>query len=178
MEMYIQTYDSPLGELYLCSDGEWLTGLWFASSNHYPQQILDYDRGELTVFRQTRRWLDSYFSGKEPTFQPAYHIEGLTPFRSQVITCLQQIPYGKVTTYQTIAAHIAKQNGMKKMSAQAVGGAVGWNPISIIIPCHRVIGKNGSLTGYGGGLQNKIRLLELEGIDCSAFYIPEKGSAR
>lgn len=173
--MYIQTYDSPFGELYLCSNGKQLTGLWFASSNHYPRLILDYEHEDLEVFQQTRRWLDRYFSGKEPTFKPAYHIDGLTPFRSQVVACLEQIPYGEVTTYQAIAQHIAKQKGIAKMSAQAVGGAVGWNPISIIIPCHRVIGKNGSLTGYGGGLQNKVRLLQLEGIDCSAFFIPQKG---
>ena len=104
-------------------------------------------------------------------------MENLTPFRQQVIDIMNKIPYGKVTTYHNIAAEIAKIRGLEKMSAQAVGGAVGWNPICIVIPCHRVVGTNGSLVGYGGGIQNKVRLLELEKNDMSRFTIPKKGTA-
>ena len=106
-----------------------------------------------------------------------YKIENLTPFRKMVIDIMNKIPYGKVVTYNDIAKEIAKIKGLNKMSAQAVGGAVGWNPICIIIPCHRVVGSNGSLTGYGGGIKNKIKLLELEKNDMTKFIIPTKGTA-
>ena len=122
-------------------------------------------------------WLDIYFSGKNPDFTPKYKIENLTPFRSQVIDIMNKIPYGKTVTYNDIAKEIAQNRGIEKMSAQAVGGAVGWNPICIIVPCHRVVGTNGSLTGYGGGIQNKVKLLEIENNDMSKFTIPKKGTA-
>ena len=113
---------------------------------------------------QTCRWLDEYFTGREPDFAPPYRIDGLTPFRSDVIDAMLKIPFGKTVTYGEIAAGIARRRGLKRMSAQAVGGAVGWNPICIIIPCHRVMGANGALVGYGGGIGNKISLLAHEGV--------------
>lgn len=175
--MYRKTYQSPLGLIYMRSDGEFLTGLWFAGSKDSSKHEGDYEEKELPIFDETRRWLDIYFSGKNPDFIPSYRIAHLTPFRQMVIDIMNQIPYGKVITYRDIAEEIAKRKGLKRMSAQAVGGAVGWNPICIIIPCHRVVGTNGGLTGYGGGIQNKIRLLELERNDMSQFTIPKDGTA-
>lgn len=175
--MYRKTYQSPLGLIYMRSDGEFLTGLWFTGSKDSSKHEGDYEEKELPIFDETRRWLDIYFSGKNPDFIPSYRIAHLTPFRQMVIDIMNQIPYGKVITYRDIAEEIAKRKGLKRMSAQAVGGAVGWNPICIIIPCHRVVGTNGSLTDYGGGLQNKIRLLELERNDMSQFTIPKDETA-
>ena len=131
----------------------------------------------MSVFDKTSKWLDTYFSGQEPDFTPEYKIENLTPFRKQVIDIMNKIPYGKTITYNDIAKEIAKSKGIEKMSAQAVGGAVGWNPICIIIPCHRVVGTNGSLVGYGGGINNKIKLLEIEKNDMNKFTVPKKGTA-
>ena len=129
------------------------------------------------IFKETSKWLDIYFNGNIPNFTPKYKIENLTPFRSLVIDSMIKISYGEVTTYNKIAIEIAKKRGIKKMSAQAVGGAVGHNEISIIIPCHRVVGTNGSLTGYAGGIDKKISLLELEHVDMSILFIPKKGTA-
>ncbi len=131
----------------------------------------------MPVFDKTSKWLDTYFSGQEPDFTPECKIENLTPFRKQVIDIMNKIPYGKTITYNDIAKKIAKSKGIEKMSAQAVGGAVGWNPICIIIPCHRVVGTNGSLVGYGGGINNKIKLLEIEKNDMNKFTVPKKGTA-
>lgn len=175
--VYRKVYHSPLGKILLQSDGIYLTGLWFAGSRDESKHGSKYIEKDLPIFEETFRWLDLYFSGKDPDFTPAYKIENLTPFRQQVIDIMNQIPYGKVVTYQDIANKIAKLNKIPKMSAQAVGGAVGWNPICLIIPCHRVVGSNGSLTGYGGGIQNKVKLLELEKQDMSKFTIPKKGTA-
>ena len=119
---------------------------------------------ELPIFNETCLWLDCYFGGRQPNTVPEYIIEKPTPFRQKVLNIVSQIPFGKTVTYGEIAAEIAHQNGIVKMSAQAVGGAVGWNPICIIIPCHRVMGANHRLTGYGGGIANKLALLRLEGI--------------
>lgn len=131
----------------------------------------------MPIFDKTIKWLDIYFSGQEPDFTPEYKIEKLTPFRKQVIDIMNKIPYGKTITYNDIAKEIAKSKGIEKMSAQAVGGAVGWNPICIIIPCHRVVGTNGSLVGYSGGINNKIKLLEIEKNDMNKFTVPKKGTA-
>lgn len=161
--MYMQTYQSPFAEIVLASDGEYLTGLWFQGAKHCPQLRPDHF-ANLEIFQKTKKWLDIYFHGQQPAFYPAYRLDGVTPFRKQVIEYIKKVPYGKVMTYQQIAWEIAKNNNVRYMSAQAVGGAVGWNPISIIIPCHRIIGSNGTLTGYSGGIENKARLLELEGI--------------
>ena len=138
-------------DLRMCSDGTVLTGLWFVDSPDEKKHTTIGIRQHLPIFQETERWLDLYFSGKQPDFTPSYTMLHLTAFRQE-------------TTYGAIAKQIAAKKGISRMSAQAVGGAVGWNPIGIIVPCHRVIGANGALTGYGGGLQNKIALLKLEGI--------------
>lgn len=175
--MYRTTYDSSFSRIYLSSDGQYLTGLWFEGSRDEVKHEKNFIDQELPIFEQTKKWLDIYFSGKEPSFFPTYRLEHVTPFRQLVIDQMLQIPFGKVVTYRDIAENIAKIKGVDKMSAQAVGGAVGWNPICILIPCHRVVGSNGSLTGYGGGIANKIKLLENEGHDVSKFLVPKKGSA-
>ena len=158
---YTFRYVSPLGGITLASDGEALTGLWFDGQKHFADTP-EHEEKELPVFEQTVSWLDLYFSGRAPTFAPALHIRA-TPFREAVWEILRTIPYGRTTTYGEIAGRIAAQKGLPRMSAQAVGGAVGHNPIALIIPCHRVIGANGSLTGYAGGLARKMRLLQMEG---------------
>lgn len=173
--MFIQKYKTPkkYTNIIMSSDGEYLTGLWFEKSKKSLKTAKKYEEKKLDIFEKTIKWLDIYFSGKNPDFIPQYKLKNLTPFRSQVLEIVNEIPYGQVTTYNDIARKIAKVNGMIKMSAQAVGGAVGWNPICIIIPCHRVIGTNGSLTGYRGGMKNKIELLKLENNDMSKFVIPK-----
>lgn len=123
-----------------------------------------------------KRWLTIYFSGREPDFIPPLHIIGST-FQLAVWEILRKIPYGKTTTYGEIAKTIARQQGLPRMSAQAVGGAVGHNEISIIIPCHRVVGTNGSLTGYAGGIDKKVKLLNLEKADMTKLFVPKKGTA-
>ena len=161
---YILHYVSPLGGITLAGDGEFLTGLWFGGQQHFPHNLTaDSTEAELPVFTQTVNWLDTYFSGKEPDFTPLFSLH-TTPFRRAVYDILLTIPYGHTVTYGEIAGILAEQRGIQRMSAQAVGGAVGHNPISIIIPCHRVIGADGSLTGYAGGLDRKVRLLKAEGI--------------
>ena len=163
---YTYTYKTPaqFSDMVMNSDGEYLTGLWFEGSRDSSKHEANGEVKDLPIFRETCRWLDMYFSGKMPDFTPKYKINNLTPFRKEISDIMNTIPYGQTLTYNDIAKMIAKSRGVEKMSAQAVGGAVGWNPICIIIPCHRVIGANGNLTGYGGGLQNKIELLKLEGI--------------
>ena len=175
--MYRTSYDSPLGKMYMSGDGKDLTGLWFEGSRDSRKHGQDFEDGELPVFDETIKWLDIYFSGKDPGFTPEYKLENLTDFRRMVVEEMKSIPYGHTVTYNDIARKIAEKKGLKKMSAQAVGGAVGWNPICIIIPCHRVVGSNGSLTGYGGGIQNKVGLLTLEKNDMSRFTVPTKGTA-
>ncbi len=160
--IYIKKYRTPFTTMYMKSDGEYLTGLWFEGSKDSEKHKGTFEEKDLPIFDETKKWLDIYFSGKNPDFTPKYKIENLTPFRKQVIGIMNEIPYGKTITYNDIAKEIAKSKGIERMSAQAVGGAVGWNPICIIIPCHRVIGSDGSLTGYGGGINNKIKLLEIE----------------
>ncbi len=139
-----------------------LTGLYFAGQKYYPKELkADSIRETLPIFLQTAGWLDTYFSGREPDFTPNIAMKG-TPFQMAVWNILRTIPYGQIMTYGQIAAKLAQQRGVKKMSAQAVGGAVGRNPISIIVPCHRVVGADGSLTGYAGGIDRKRELLRLE----------------
>ena len=160
--VYTWHYDSPLGGITLASDGDALLGLWLDGQNIFAT-TLDKERQEklLPVFEDTCRWLDIYFSGKDPGFTPKLHVS-TTEFRKKVWEILLTIPYGKTMTYGEIASRIAREKGVKLMSAQAVGGAVGHNPISLIIPCHRVIGANGNLTGYAGGIDKKARLLQME----------------
>ena len=173
----VQIYPSPLGDITIAADGEYLIGLWFIKQRRFgnvlPKDIVS---KETPVLKETKRWLDIYFSGRKPDFTPSLKYDS-TPFRKAVCDIMLTIPYGKTISYGEIADIIAKQKSIKKMSAQAVGGAVGHNPISIIIPCHRVVGTNGSLTGYGGGINRKVKLLELEKTDMSAFFIPPKGTA-
>ena len=174
---YIHHYKSPVGDITMASDGEALIGLWFDGQKYFAD-CLETEAKEkmLPIFRQTDRWLDIYFSGKAPDFTPPLVMK-TTGFRKSVWEIMLSIPYGKTMTYGEIAERIAKQKGLKKMSAQAVGGAVGHNSISLIIPCHRVVGTSGSLTGYAGGIEKKIKLLELEKADMSNFFIPQKGTA-
>lgn len=176
MEMiYTSKYDSPLGSILLAADDLGLTGLWLENNRFFPDKLESQPR-ETEDIRDAKRWLDIYFSGREPDFTPRLHQKG-SDFHRAVGEIMLKIPYGKTTTYGAIAKELAEQRGIARMSAQAVGGAVGRNEISIIIPCHRVVGSNGSLTGYGGGLDNKIKLLELEGADMSRLYRPKKGTA-
>lgn len=175
--IYSKKYQSPLGEIILNSDGENLTALCFQDGKDYQRYIVTSKEKDLPIFRETSKWLDIYFQGKDPGFIPKYKRDDITPFRQEIIKQMLKIPYGQVVTYGDISKAVDKKRGLKRMSAQAVGGAVGWNPICIIIPCHRVVGTNGSLTGYGGGIANKIKLLELEGIDMNKYYVPKKGTA-
>ena len=158
---FLQVYDSPLGRILLESDGEGLTGLRFMEPES-PETDTRPDR-EATppVLAEAVRWLDLYFSGKDPGFTPAVRLHG-SDFQMAVWKILQTVPCGRTTTYGEIAECIAKQMHKQRMSAQAVGGAVGRNPVALIIPCHRVIGKDGSLTGYAGGTDRKQALLEME----------------
>ena len=160
---YIAPYDSPLGGMTMASDGTHLVGLWFDGQKYFASTLDDAHevREDLPVFEQTRRWLDSYFSGKEPDFTPALLMRA-NDFRRSVWEILLTIPYGHTMTYGHIARILAQQRGLTSMSAQAIGGAVGHNPISLIVPCHRVVGANGSLTGYAGGLERKRWLIQLE----------------
>ena len=160
--VYLASYLSPLGAMTMASDGIALTGLWFDGQKYFGSGLSkEKAMKNLPVFAQTARWLDIYFSGEAPDFTPLLAAEG-TPFRQAVWELLRTIPYGQTVTYGEIAQKIARQRGLSKMSAQAVGGAVGHNPISLIIPCHRVVGADGSLTGYAGGISRKAKLLELE----------------
>lgn len=174
---YITHYESALGAITLASNGNAIIGLWFNGQKH-DRSILapDYQERYLPVFAEVVKWLDCYFAGKEPDFTPALALD-CSPFRREVLDILLRIPYGQITTYGEIAKKIAQKHGLEKMSAQAVGGAVGWNPISLIIPCHRVVGTGGSLTGYGGGIQRKLALLKLEKVNTDALFIPKKGTA-
>lgn len=163
--IYTCNYLSPLGEILLAADEAGLTGLWFVGQKYYAHGLPDESIWQETkILTETRRWLDIYFSGEEPKFTPPLHPVG-TAFRQAVWKILLQIPYGQTVTYGEIAQQLAAEQGISTMSAQAVGGAVGHNKISIIIPCHRVIGADGSLTGYAGGIHKKIALLKLEGTD-------------
>ena len=174
---YIYKTPKEFSNLIMNSDGENLTRLWFEGSRDTSKHVVECEEKDLKIFRDTSKWLDIYFSGKNPNFTPKYKIENITPFRKEVIDIMNTISFGKTLTYSDISKIIAKNRRLEKMSSQAVGGAVGWNPICIIIPCHRVVGKNGSLTGYGGGIKNKIALLEHEKNDMSKYFIPRRGSA-
>ena len=174
---YTHAYASPLGGITLASDGEALTGLWFDGQKYFGSGLsAAREERDLPVFAETIRWLDIYFSGREPDFLPPLRARG-TPFQERIWAALRAIPYGKTRTYGEIAAQIAQQTGQPRMSAQAVGGAVGHNKISIIIPCHRVVGTGGSLTGYAGGIDRKVKLLALEQTDMTRFFVPKTGTA-
>ena len=153
--MYIQYYDSPLGKILLAADEIGLIGVWFENQKYYADGLIDPVEKEMAVLKETKEWLNLYFSGKEPKVLPKMHLIG-TKFQSKVWQLLLKIPYGKTMTYKDIARMISPS-----MSAQAVGSAVGHNKISILIPCHRVIGSNNSLTGYAGGIERKEYLEKL-----------------
>ena len=174
---YIQHYDSSLGGILLAADEIGLTGLWFDGEKYFADNLLDeHIERETPILKEAKRWLDIYFTGREPDFMPPLHPIG-SAFRQSVWEILLQIPYGQTVTYGEIARQLADKQGIAKMSAQAVGGAVGHNEISVIIPCHRVVGTSGSLTGYAGGVDKKAALLKLERADMSNFFIPKKGTA-
>ncbi|MBM6946032.1 methylated-DNA--[protein]-cysteine S-methyltransferase [Bacteroides gallinaceum] len=162
MNGYLYKCLSPLGDITLASNGEALTGLWFDGQKYFdPALTATYVEKELPVFVETLEWLERYFNRELPGVPPALQPQG-SPFRQAVWNILKEIPYGQTVTYKDIAQKLARQKGVEHFSAQAVGGAIGHNPISILIPCHRVIGSNGNLTGYAGGLWRKEKLLELE----------------
>lgn len=167
--IYTSEYSSPLGKITLAANGTQLVGLWFCGQKHFCNDLLGKTE-ELPLFREAKRWLDSYFSGREPNFLPLLSYD-TTPFRRAVYDIMLTIPYGQTMTYGEIAERIAAARGLPKMSAQAVGGAVGHNPIALMIPCHRVVGANGSLTGYAGGIERKLRLLQLEHTDMSCLKL-------
>ncbi|MBO4316976.1 MAG: methylated-DNA--[protein]-cysteine S-methyltransferase [Mailhella sp.] len=169
-------YDSPLGRLLLECDGMGITGLWFLDAKKLAADRSDTNAvvRDNAFFSQAKQWLDIYFTGRDPGFMPQLHLTG-TPFRIRVGEIMCGIPFGKTISYGEIAARIARERGIARMSAQAVGGAVGHNPIGIIVPCHRVVGANGDLTGYGGGIQRKVALLRNEGADMQEFCYPKKG---
>lgn len=172
MKTFVKYVDSPVGQLTLASDGENLIGLWIKNQKYYGNQFHEFIEKDLPVFHQVEKWLIDYFQKKNPVIDFQLKPIG-TSFRQKVWQQLSTIPYGEVITYDMLATIIANQTGKKKC-AQAIGQAVGHNPISIIIPCHRVVGKDGSLTGYAGGIDKKIALLEIEGVDLSNFYVPKK----
>ena len=172
MMRYTTTYTSPLGEILLAADDTGLTGLWFMGAKYFAAGLEPgAEEKELPVFRETKRWLDGYFSGREPDFLPPLHLSG-TPFQMAVWKVMGEIPYGKTMTYGEIARRLGRPR-----ASQAVGSAVGRNPISVILPCHRVVGSSGSLTGYAGGVAKKQFLLELEGVDMTKLFVPKHGTA-
>jgi len=176
---YSTTYGSPVGLLTLASDGDNLVGLWVEGQKYHGNTILETmtNKDDLPVFGMVKNWLDGYFAGEKPDIAKLPLAPFGSDFRRKAWGILCEIQYGEVITYGDIAKRMAAEMGKKSMSGQAVGGAVGHNPISIIIPCHRVVGSNGSLTGYAGGVDVKIKLLELEGADMSNLFVPKKGSA-
>lgn len=159
---YAHYYNSPLGKILLASDGHALTGLWFEGQKYFAAKLdPDHEEKDLPVFAQVAEWLAMYFDGENPAFMPPLTLKG-TPFQKEVWEAMLAIPFGQTTTYAKIAAEIARRRGLASMSAQAVGSAVAHNPISLIIPCHRVVGSDGSLTGYAGGIEKKEWLLAME----------------
>lgn len=170
---YSTVYQSPIGEIKLACNESNLVGLWMDGQKYHSSTIPEkmIEKNDIPIFDITKKWLDRYFAGKNPSIVELPLAPIGSEFRQKVWQVLCEIPYGKVITY----GNIAKQ--LKCKSAQAIGGAVGHNPISIIIPCHRVVGSNGSLTGFSAGVKTKIKLLELEDVDMSNFFTPKKGTA-
>ena len=174
---YISHYRSPIGNILLAADEIGLTGLWFEGQKYFALYLdKEHEEREIPIFEKVKQWLDVYFSGREPDFTVPLHFTG-TDFQNEVWEILCTIPYGQTMTYGEIAEQIAAKKGLPRMSAQAVGGAVAHNEISIIVPCHRVVGANGSLTGYAGGIEKKIKLLQLEQVDMEPLFAPKKRKA-
>lgn len=170
-------YASPLGDILIAECGGALIGLWIAGQDYMSDlHGKSVEERETPLLVRTKAWLSRYFAGERPAIAELPLAPRGSAFRRAVWNLLCRIPYGATTTYGALAREIAAETGKSRMSAQAVGGAVGHNPISIIIPCHRVVGTNGSLTGYGGGVPMKIALLEHEGVDMSAFFVPKHGT--
>ena len=169
--LYVSKYDSPIGTCFLVSDEKALIGLWFEGQKYFQDSIKGETllENENDVIQKEKEWLDDYFAGKCPAISEIPLAPRGSAFRQAVWKYLCEIPSGETTTYGEIAEKVAKDFGREHMSAQAVGGAVGHNPISVIIPCHRVIGKDGSLTGYAGGIEKKRMLLKLEGLDVTKW---------
>ncbi|MEG6522041.1 methylated-DNA--[protein]-cysteine S-methyltransferase [Desulfotomaculum sp. 1211_IL3151] len=176
---YRATYPSPVGVITLACDGSNLVGLWIEGQKYHGNTILEdmIENNDLPILDTAKKWLDRYFAGEQPNISELPLAPVGSEFRQGIWHILCEIPYGKVITYGDIAKKMAAKMKKESMSSQAVGGAVGHNPISIIIPCHRVVGSNGSLTGYAGGVHTKVKLLELEGADMSRLFIPTKGTA-
>ncbi|MDO4502876.1 MAG: methylated-DNA--[protein]-cysteine S-methyltransferase [Coriobacteriia bacterium] len=178
--MYCTTYESAaFGPITLASDGDNLVGLWLPGQKYYAATVVNEmkPKNDLTIFAQTAEWLDRYFAGKQPDPAELPLAPLGSNFRQRVWQKLLDIPYGQVRTYGSIAQELAAEDEKDRMSAQAVGGAVGHNPISIITPCHRVVGSTGSLTGYAGGVDKKVKLLQHEGTCMDGLFVPTKGTA-
>jgi methylated-DNA-[protein]-cysteine S-methyltransferase len=157
------SYPSPLGEILASAEQGALTGLWFEAQRHYPQGFESWEtKPDEPVLKKLGEWLERYFEGSAEPFAGPLALRG-TPFRREVWDLLLEIPYGETRSYGEMARMLGARHGIAKMAAQAVGQAVGHNPVSLVVPCHRVIGTQGSLTGYGGGLDKKLYLLKLEG---------------
>ena len=175
MTKYKSYCESPVGMILLESDGKYLTALQIKGQRHYeekePERI---EKNDLLVFQKAKKWLEEYFQQKNPPIKDLPIKFSGSEFQEKVWKHLLEIPYGQVVTYKEIAKKVAQDLGKEKMSAQAVGGAVGKNPLSIIIPCHRVIWKDNNLTGYGGGIDKKIKLLEIEGVDTTKYHLPKR----
>ena len=170
---YISHYRSPIGDILLAADEIGLTGLWFEGQKYFALYLdKEHEEREIPIFDKVKQWLAIYFSGKEPDFTVPLHFTG-TDFQKEVWEILCTIPYGQTMTYGEIAKRIAAKKGLPRMSAQAVGH----NEMSIIVPCHRVVGTNGNLTGYAGGIDRKIKLLQLEKVDMKSLFAPKKGTA-
>ncbi len=177
--IYSTYYSSPVGPVMLASDGDNIVGLWMDGQKYFANTLTEtiIEKNDLEVFDTANEWLDKYFAGKEPAISDLPLAPRGGEFRKVVWDILCEIPYGEVITYGEIAEKVAIEMNKQNMSSQAVGGAVGHNPIAIIVPCHRVVGASGSLTGYAGGIDKKVKLLEHEGVDMSRFFIPSKSTA-
>lgn len=177
--LYKSYYSSLVGDIALVAEEESLIGLWIVGQKYFMGALKEepIEKSDLPIFIKTKEWLDDYFAGKQPDIALLSLKPKGSDFRQVVWDILCHIPYGQVITYGDIAKEAALRLNKSTMSAQAVGNAVGHNPISIIIPCHRVVGTNGSLTGYAGGIDKKIKLLELEGVDTQAYFVPKTGTA-
>ena len=169
---YLTTYTSPVGSITLACDGKSLVGLWLAGQKYFGATLSEAteENSDVPIFSAAKEWLDRYFAGGKPAISELSLAPSGSEFRRWVWEILCEIPYGEVTSYGAIAKKMAAKMKKESMSSQAVGGAVGHNPISIIIPCHRVVGSNGSLTGYAGGVETKMKLLKLEGVDTSKLF--------
>lgn len=174
---YTSLYQSPVGEMLLAADEIGVVGVWFKNQKYFAY-CLDQENEpkETPIIKELKNWLTVYFQGKEPDFVPPLHMIG-TAFQMEVWNILREIPYGTTTTYNEIAGKIANNRKLERMSAQAVGMAVGKNNISLVVPCHRVVGTNHSLAGYAGGIDRKITLLKLEGAFKKEFFVPKHSTA-